>query len=205
MIARVLVLFLFMMLGACVDAHDAGATSPDLRDEDEGSDEGAGSEDPDGGPGSGQGNPGAGADGGSAAGRGGGSSEAGSSGGGTGQPVFGNVSSCQPCEGAMGSMDAFEPCCTADGECGLDIGVINGLGPTCAQQSAPGTGSTSCPIYNFGQNFELTSCCGGDGMCGVMIVMTAPLGCVDPRLLGDLVSPVDQNDEVPASCGGNAN
>jgi hypothetical protein len=197
MIARVIVLFSFAVLGACTDAHDAGARSADERDEDEGSDEGAGSEDRDGG----RGNPGAGADGGGTPGGGG---EAGSSGGGTGQPVFGDVSACQPCEGAEGSMGALEPCCTADGECGLDIGDINGLGPTCAQQNAPGEESMSCPAYIFGGNFDLTSCCGADGACGVMIMQTAPLGCVDPRLLGDLVSPADENDEVPASCGGNA-
>jgi hypothetical protein len=201
MIARVLVLFFFLVMpGACTDAHDADdGNGNNRRDEDDDSEEGAGSEDRDGG--TGRGNPGAGADGGSTP----GSGNSGSSGGGTGEPVFDDVSSCQPCEGAEGSMGPLEPCCTADGECGLDIGAINGLGPTCAQQNAPGTQSMSCPAYMFGQNFDLTSCCGAGGVCGVMIVMTAPLGCVDPRLLGDLVSPADAaGGGEPPGCGGNA-
>jgi hypothetical protein len=193
--ARVLVLLSCLALGACSDGHDVDESDSNSRDDDQSSEEGAGSSDRDGG--SGRGN--AGEDG-SGTGRDGGGNP--DTTGGTGEPVFGDVSSCQPCAGAEGSMGALEPCCTADGECGLDIGAINGLGPTCAQQNAPGAESMSCPAYIFGENFDLTSCCGADGFCGVMIVMTAPLGCVDPRLLGDLVSAADgSGDGEPPGCG----
>jgi hypothetical protein len=181
-------------LFACAQAHDLDAVSANVRDGgaiDEGGgfggDDGAGS----GASGSGSSTSGRGGSGASDSGSGGtGSGSAGSSGG-TGQPVFGNVSSCAPCMGAEGSMGPLEPCCTADGACGLDLGDLNGLGPTCAQQNAPGMESMSCPEYVFEGNFMLTSCCGADGFCGVMIMQTAPLGCVDPALLGDLVMPAE--------------
>lgn len=209
MIERLAVLLSCLMVVACADAHDVDAVTPNLRGDDAGSDEGAssGTAGDDGASGSGNvgsGTGGAGSGSSSTAGSGStsnagsgtgtsgtGSGSAGTPGGGTGQPVFGNVSSCAPCSGAMGSMGELEPCCTADGECGLDIGAINGLGRTCAQQNAPGTESMSCPAYVFNGNFDLTSCCGADGFCGVMIMQTAPLGCVDPALLGDLVEPAE--------------
>lgn len=192
-------------LFACAQAHDLDAINSNVRDGgaiDEGGgfggDDGAGS----GASGSGSGTSGSGASGTGGAGTGSGSAGTGSgsagtgsgsagSSGGTGQPVFGNVSSCAPCMGAEGSMGALDPCCTADGACGLDIGDLNGLGPTCAQRNAPGMESMSCPQYVFEGNFMLTSCCGADGFCGVMIMQTAPLGCVDPALLGDLVMPAE--------------
>jgi hypothetical protein len=219
---------------ACADAHDVDAVGSSLRRD--GGDEGSGSaddEDDEGDPGdeggeddgAGRGSSGSGAAGGDSgnagrAGSGGSGQGNAGNGGGTGEPEFDDVSSCAPCMGAEGTMGALEPCCTADGECGLDIGALNGLGPTCARQNAPGTESTSCPDYVFQGNYMLTSCCGADGVCGVMIVQTAPLGCVDPALLGDLVMPAGtamtsgggmfgggmrrggQDDDEPARCSG---
>jgi hypothetical protein len=180
----------------CAEAHDVDAVSPNLRDDDGGVDEGGGSAGNDGagrggasGSRAGSGGTGSGASGSGAAGSGAGGA---GNGGGTGQPIFGNVSSCAPCAGAEGSMGALQPCCTADGECGVDIGGLNGQGRTCARQNAPGMESMSCPEYVFQGNFMLTSCCGADGFCGVMIMQTAPLGCVDPELLGDLVEPAEE-------------
>ncbi len=173
----------------CAEAHDVDAVSPNLRDDDGGVDESGGSAGDDGAGRGGASGSRAGAGGSGASGSGGAGSGAGGAGdgGGTGQPIFGNVSSCAPCAGAEGSMGALQPCCTADGECGLDIGALNGQGPTCARQNAPGMESMSCPEYVFQGNFMLTSCCGADGFCGVLIMQTAPLGCVDPELLGELV------------------
>ena len=211
---RVLVVLCSAALLSCTDAHDVDAVSPNLRDRDAASDEGGSGGDSDDddedreGSSAGRGGTGSGASGSTggagSAGRGG-AGGAGTAGGGSGQPIFGDVSSCMPCRGAEGSMGALEPCCTADGECGVDIGELNGLGPTCVQQNAPGTESTTCPGYNFGGNFELTTCCGADGFCGVMIMQTAPLGCVDPRLLGDLVTPAEEPDQGGSGFFGGGN
>jgi len=185
---------------SCAQAHDVDAVSPNLRDDDGGVDESGGSAGNDGagrggasGSRAGAGGTGSGASGAGSAGSGAGSGAGrAGNGGGTGQPIFGNVSSCAPCSGAEGSMGALQPCCTADGACGLDIGELTGQGRTCARQNAPGMESMSCPEYVFQGNFMLTSCCGANGFCGVMIMQTAPLGCVDPELLGDLVEPAEE-------------
>jgi hypothetical protein len=176
----------------CATAHDVDAVSPGLGDEDASIGEGsAGSSGRASGGTSGQ-------SGSSAGGRGGTAGSSAATGGRGGSGLFGGRSGgagsgggnlpCSPCSNAMGSMGMLTACCTQDNECGVDIGPLVGGGSNCVRQNMPGTESMDCPSYTFQGNFQLTSCCDGDGLCGVFIRMTAPLGCVDPELLGDLVS-----------------
>jgi hypothetical protein len=182
-----------LVWAGCATAHDVDALSPELRGEDASVGMGTAG-------GSGRGTAGSSGQGGSSAGgRGGnggssmasggsGGSSGGRGGGTSGRGGGGNLP-CSPCSGAMGSMGGMlSACCTQDNQCGVDIGSIVGQDSLCARQNAPGTESMDCPSYTFQGNFQLTSCCGADGLCGVFIRQTAPLGCVDPALLGDLVT-----------------
>jgi hypothetical protein len=94
-----------------------------------------------------------------------------------------NVSACSPCSGTMGIAGALEPCCTNDGECGVDLGALTGMS-SCVQQNAPGDLDPSCPELDVMGMFTIPGCCMPSGQCGVRIVMLAPLGCVDPDELG---------------------
>lgn len=179
------VLSLCAALASCTEAHDVDALALGLGDA--GADEADGDAGSAGSAGSSGGSAGAGNAG---SGTGGSAGTAGSGGRApAGQPVFDDVSSCAPCMGSDGMSGALEACCTADGACGLDISPFSGGAPQCVPQNAPGVESSACPAYTFGGTFALTSCCSEDGLCGVFIMQTAPLGCVDPALLGDLVSP----------------
>jgi hypothetical protein len=162
-------------LCTCAKAHDVDALNGAVRDGGQAAFAGAS--------GSSAGDGGAGGSGtsGSGAGAGGGA--------GSGQPIFNDVSSCAPCLDSMGTGGTLRACCTAEGRCGLDVGPLSGRAPTCVQQNAPGGNAPNCPAFTFSGIFPLTSCCDQDGLCGVQVMQTAPLGCVDPMLLGDLVAP----------------
>jgi hypothetical protein len=114
------------------------------------------------------------------AGRGGGTAGASSA-------VSHDVSACMPCQAAMGLVGTLEACCTTAGKCGVDISSFSGQA-SCAQQNAPGNQTMACPSTSLMGIATIPGCCGADGVCGLVIMQLAPLGCVHASDLGSLVS-----------------
>jgi len=74
---------------------------------------------------------------------------------------------------------ALAPCCTAEGACGLDVGVVAGIASQCQAPGQVGEDSTGCPDGwdVFGVTYP--GCLRPDGQCGVNIdaVRDAGIGC----------------------------
>ena len=102
-------------------------------------------------------------------------------------PPSEDVSSCSPCESISGSLGGVPACCTDDNQCGADLSALGGSAG-CVAREQPGSMSNECPsisIMNGG--FDIPGCCRATGRCGITIMRLAPLGCVDPSVVEDLL------------------
>jgi hypothetical protein len=122
------------------------------------------------------------------------------------------------CESAavLSGVVNVDPCCAADGSCGLDTGFLTLVGATfeetCQPKTQPGDVDETCPeasgltVPFMGATIALDAfvgCCRDNGKCGVVInnvtssggklpVAAFGLGCVDAAPFFE---------DAPASCG----
>ena len=117
-----------------------------------------------------------------------GSSGGGFPGGGGNQntPPTEDVSACSPCDSAMGAAGTVPACCTDGGACGVDLGALTGNGSDCVMQNAPGAESAECPAVDY-NGTAVPGCCMPSGQCGILIRRIAPLGCVEPDVVADVL------------------
>jgi hypothetical protein len=79
-------------------------------------------------------------------------------------------------------------CCTDDDQCGADLSALGGSAGCVARQQ-PGAQSNQCPqVPIMSGGFQIPGCCLPSGRCGIVIMLLAPLGCVEPEVVEDLVS-----------------
>jgi hypothetical protein len=102
-------------------------------------------------------------------------------------PPSEDVSSCSPCESISGSLGGVPACCTDDNQCGADLSALGGSAG-CVDREQPGSMSNECPSISIMQGgFDIPGCCRANGRCGITIMRLAPLGCVEPGVVEDLL------------------
>jgi hypothetical protein len=96
-----------------------------------------------------------------------------------------NVSACAPCEGVMGVLGDVPACCTSADECGVDLSGLGGPAE-CQPRDQPGRQTGQCPSIDS-QGTMIPGCCRPNGECGIIIMRTAPLGCIDPDVIANVI------------------
>jgi hypothetical protein len=98
------------------------------------------------------------------------------------------------CEPLMQSL-SFPACCTADGECGTNLGGLAANTMVCYARDQPGEPHPDCPdevlaiFASEPENSPLTfeGCCKPEGVCGVSGPAPLALGCLERSLAGPLL------------------
>jgi hypothetical protein len=114
-------------------------------------------------------------------------------------PPSEDVSSCSPCESLNRSLGGVPACCTDDNQCGADLSAL-GSRSGCVARDQPGTMTSQCPEVSIMQGgFQIPGCCLPSGRCGIIIMRLAPLGCIEPSVVEDLLQ-FDMGTGRPQRC-----
>ena len=102
-------------------------------------------------------------------------------------PPSEDVSGCSPCESLNGSLGGVPACCTDDNQCGADLSALGGSAG-CVERDQPGSQDMQCPEVSIMMGgFQIPGCCLPSGECGIVIMRLAPLGCIEPSVVEDLL------------------